>query len=672
MKKEIEMKITNKNKRRIVWAFIIFAILIFLLAVRVGWWQIVRGDEMQKAAMNQQMQDEILTPNRGDILDRNGNELAVNLKAYSVWVRRDELVKNKKEEEKNEIFARMADNLAPLINSKPKEIEKTLKDSNTIMVKVKKHINEKQAAKVRDANLRGVSLSEEVKRYYPMGDFLAHVLGSVNSDNKGLSGLELQYDDYLAGVDGRWVKSIDVNGTPLAFGTDKYYKPEDGQNISLTIDQVIQNYTEDSVKKNLKKHGAKRVSCVVMDTKTGEILSMASAPSFNPNDASKPSDKDELRNFNKMSSDEKLKYLYEMWRNPLISDLYEPGSTSKLITTAAVLEEGKANKNSMFYCNGYYTVDGVQIKCWSYDKPHGSENLYQAVGNSCNPVFMQLVERLGKEKYYDYLNLFGMTERTQIDFPGEAFPLILPEKDVYPVELAAMSFGQTNAVTPIQLITAVSAMGNGGNLMEPHLVREITDSKGKVIKTIKPKLVRKPISKETADEIRKIMEFTVVNNIKDKAMIKGYRVGGKTGTSQVAKEGGGYSSDVIASFIGIAPIEDPEVTILYIIDSPALKEHGGEIAAPASRDLLEKILKYKDIEPEYTKKQEENKKKEQIVAPNLKGKKYSEAKQILKDMNLKYLVSPELTVEKDFIIKGQFPKSGEKVDKNSVIYLYRE
>ena len=666
------MKTSKRNKQRLIIAFIIFACLLFALTVRVGYIQIVKGDEYSKKAIKQQMQDEILTPNRGEILDRNGNELAVNLKAYSVWVRRDDLVKGKNEDEKAVTFANLADQLGPLINVPKGKLEEQLKNANTILVKVKKHVNEKQAEEIRGANLRGVSLSEEVKRYYPMGDFLAHVLGSVNDDNKGLSGIELEYDDYLAGIDGRWLKNIDVNGTPLAFGTNKYYKPEDGQNVSLTIDQVIQNYTEDSVKKNLKIHDARRVSCVVMDTKTGEILSMASAPSFNPNDASKPSGKEEKRKFNKLSADKKMKYLYEMWRNPLISDLYEPGSTSKLITTAAVLEEGKANKNSMFYCKGYHEVDGVKIKCWSYDKPHGRENLYEAVGNSCNPVFMQLVDRLGKSKYYDYLNLFGMTERTQIDFPGEAFPLILPEKDAYPVEVAAMSFGQTNAVTPIQLITAVSAMGNGGNLMEPHLVKEITDRDGKVVKKIEPKLVRKPISKETADEIRKIMEFTVVHNIKDKAMVKGYRVGGKTGTSQVAKEGGGYSSDVIASFIGIAPIEDPEVTILYIIDSPALKEHGGEIAAPASRDLLEKILKYKDIEPEYSKKQKAEKKKEQVRAPKLTGKKYSEAKKILKELDLNYLVSPELTVEKDFIIKEQFPKAGKKVDKKGVIYLYRE
>ena len=666
------MRTSKTNKRRMIIAFMFFAALLFLLSVRIGYLQIVKGSELSKMAVKQQMQDEILTPKRGEILDRNGNELAVNLKGYSVWVRRDDLVKGKNEEEKEIIFADLAKELAPYIKVNTRELEKQLNEANTILVKVKKHVNEEQAEKIRDANIRGVSLSEEVKRYYPMGDFLAHVLGSVNADNKGLSGLELEYDDYLAGVDGRWVKSIDVNGNPLAFGTDKYYKPEDGENIVLTIDQVIQNYTEESVKKNLKMHDAKRVSCVVMDTKTGEILSMASAPSFNPNDSSKPSGREEKRKFDKMSTDEKMKYLYEMWRNPLISDLYEPGSTAKLITTAAVLEEGLANKNSSFYCKGYQEVDGIKIKCWRYEDPHGAENLYEAVGNSCNPVFIQLVQRLGKEKYYDYLNLFGMTERTQIDFPGEAFPLIIPENKAYPIEVAAMSFGQTNAVTPIQLITAVSAMGNGGNLMEPHLVREITDSKGKTVKKIDPKLVRKPISKETADEMRKIMEFTVVNNIKEKAMVKGYRVGGKTGTSQVAKEGGGYSSDVIASFIGIAPIDDPEVTILYIIDSPALKEHGGEIAAPASRDLLEKILKYKDIEPKYSEKQVKEEKKNQIVTPNVKGKKYSEAKKILKSSGLKYLVSPELTVEKDFIIKEQYPKAGKKINKNGVIYLYRE
>lgn len=666
------MKTTVNNKKRLVIAYGIFACIIFALCIRTGYVMLVKGGEYGRMAAQQQMQDEILQPERGEILDRNGNELAVNLEAYSVWVRRDEVVKNLKEDEKDEAFEKLAEELSPLIDVKEKTLADQLKESSTVLVKVKKYVDKDQADKIREASLKGVSLSQEVKRYYPMGDFLSHVLGSVNDDNEGISGLELEYDSYLAGVDGRWVKNTDVNGNPLAYGTDKYYMPEDGQNITLTIDQVIQNYTEKSVKAALEEHNAKRVSCIVMDTKTGEILSMASAPSFNPNNNSVPSDPEEKKKFNKLNSQEKMDYLYDMWRNPLISNLYEPGSTAKLITTAAVLEEGLANKNSHYYCKGYATVDGVKIRCWRYYDPHGSENLYEAVGNSCNPVFIQLAEKLGKEKFYDYLDLFGMTERTQIDFPGEAFPLVINEDDAYPVEVAAMSFGQTNAVTPIQLITAVSALGNGGNLMEPHLVKKITDADGKTVKEIEPKIVRQAVSEETADEVCKIMEYTVNNATGDKAQISGYRIGGKTGTSQVAAEGGGYTDDVIASFIGIAPMEDPQFTILYIIDSPEGGDHGGEIAAPASRDLLEKILKYKDIEPDYTEKEEEEMKEEEVKVPDVTGMKYSKAKKIIEEKGLKYVVSPEMEVEKDFIIKEQYPEAGKKTGKNGVIYLYRE
>ena len=343
-----------------------------------------------------------------------------------------------------------------------------------------------------------------------------------------------------------------------------------------------------------------------------------------------------------------------------------------MVTAAACLEEGITNKDDTFKCVGYHTVSGIKVKCWSFDKPHGKQNLYQGVGNSCNPVFMQLALRLGKEKFYRYLDLFGLTEKTGIDFPGEANPILLKEKNARPLDLAIMGFGQTNAVTPVQLVTAISAMGNDGKLMQPHILKKVTDKSGNVIRETKPVVVRQAISKETAAEMRTIMQYVVDNSTGKKAKIAGYKVGGKTGTSQVPAEKGGYTDDVIASFVGMVPMENPRFTILYIIDSPAAGAHGGEIAAPASSELLEKVLKYKDIKPNYTEEEKKNKDDETVEVPDVKGLKLSNAKKKIDKAGLKYKIIPALDKEKDFIIREQYPSAGGRVNKNGVIYLYRE
>lgn len=660
------------NKKRLVVAFVIFGVLLFLLCIRIGWVQIVKGNEYGKMAVQQQTKDEIIKPARGSILDRNGNELAVSMEVYSAWVRPGEAAWGDTKAEKAENLEETVRALAKLTGDDEEEMLKTVKETEKTLIKVSKNIDRDTAKKIRKKGLTGVSLSEEVKRNYPMGDFLSHTLGSVTDDNQGLSGIELEYNEYLEGVEGRWVKSTDVSGNILANGTEKYYEPEDGSNVVLTIDQAIQNYVEKSVKAAHEKYKANRVSCIVMETKTGEILALASSPSFDPNNSKTPTDEEEKAEFEKMSDTEKMNYLNEMWRNPMISNVYEPGSTAKLITTAACLEEGITSKSETFTCKGYYTVNGVKVNCWRHEKPHGTQNLYEGVGNSCNPVFMQLALRLGKDKYYDYLDVFGLTEKTGIDFPGEASSILANEETATALDLSIMGFGQTNAVTAIQMITAVSAIGNDGKVMEPHLVKELTDADGNTVKTIEPKVVRRAISKDTADEMCKIMQFVVDNATGEKAQVPGYRVGGKTGTSQVPSEDGGYSSDIIASFMGMAPMDDPEVTILYIIDSPEGGDTGGEIAAPESRDLLEKILKYRDVKPKYTEEEEKESETNTVTVPEVKGKKISEAKAILEKSGLKYKISPEPTDDKEFIIKEQYPAAGGKTTKNGIVYLYRE
>ena len=418
----------------------------------------------------------------------------------------------------------------------------------------------------------------------------------MTEDNKGLSGLEMLYNRELGGVAGRWEKNTDTLGNPLLKGGEKYYEPVDGNDIILTIDEVIQRYAEESVNATLKETKAEKVSALVMNPKTGEILAMATSPGFDPNDPRRPAEKYRREEFNKLSSKQRMDYLNNMWRNPIISDIYEPGSTAKLVTVAASLEEGTVNRNSTFYCSGYLKVLGEKIKCWRHDNPHGAQGLYAAVGNSCNPAIMTMALNLGVKKYYEYIRLFGLTEKTDIDFPGEATPIIVPEKDATKLDLAVMGFGQTNAVSAIQLLSAVSALGNDGFLMQPYLVKEIQDANGKTLVKNEPKKVRQAVSKQTAKEVCRIMEYVVEKRGATTAYKKGYRIGGKTGTAQKISREGGYSDDVIASFIGMAPMNNPQIAVLYIIDSPPGQEHGAAVAAPASRDIIKKILDYQEVE----------------------------------------------------------------------------
>lgn len=664
------MKTSILNRRRVVIAFIIFSLLMLMMAFRVGYQQLVKGGEYEKMAVTQQIRDEVLTAKRGNIVDRNGEELAVSSTVYSLWARPKEIASSEDKDENAKNIETTSKTLAKYSDLTEKEITKLISEDKSL-VKVDKYIERDVAVKIRKEDLKGISLTEEVKRYYPMGDFASQLLGSVTDDNNGLSGLERQYNNELSGVPGRWVKNTDVGGNPLAYGTEKYFEPQDGNSIVLTIDEVIQSYAEKSVAASMEEYDADKVSCMIMDTETGEILAMASSPGYDPNYPRKPITTADQKAYKKMSSKEQLDYLNEMWRNPLVSDIYEPGSTAKLITAAAALEEGLTSKSDHFYCSGSMTVQGTNVKCWRYYNPHGDETLYQGVGNSCNPVFMTLALRLGVEKYYNYLSLFGITEKTGIDFPGEASSILVPENDVTKLNLAIMGFGQTNAVSALQLITAISAMGNDGDLMEPHLVKEIKDPDGKVIETIEPKKVRTAISKETADEMCDIMEYVVEKGGGEKAQIAGYKVGGKTGTAQKIGDNG-YTNEVIASFIGMAPMDDPKITVLYIIDNPADEGHGGVIAAPGAKEVMENVLRYKDIKPTYTKTEKAEESKDSLTVPKLTGMKYSEAVKILENMGLKYKLSPETENPSNYKIVSQDPKSGEKIEKNGIVYLYRK
>ena len=656
-----------KNKKRIAIGFIILAVLMILLAFRVAWIQVVNADELTRKAIDQQTSDVPIEAKRGNIYDRNGNELATSVICYSLWVRPAELAEVMDEEQ----ISQLAEDLSAVIGDDVEDIRADLVREQAL-VRVAQYLDKEQAEKVRDMEISALSLSEGTRRYYPLGNFASQLLGSVTIDNTGRTGIELQYDQYLSGIAGRWVKNTDLSGNELVNGSEAYYEAEDGLNVVLTIDETIQYYVERALEEGMEETDADRIMCLVMDPKTGDVLAMATNPGFDPNEPTQPVSASELEAFNNMSVKEQTEYLSEMWRNPIVSDTYEPGSTFKLVTTSAALEEGVTTPDTEYYCNVSYTVPGTNITlhCWS-TVPHGAETLTEAVGNSCNPVQIQLALKMGKDTYYDYLEMFGITQKTNVDLPAETSAIIQDKDAIGQVELSTMAYGHGIAVTPIQLAAAVCAIGNDGVLMQPRVVKELRDSDGDTVKTFETKEVRKVISSKTADEMRSIMEYVVSEGGGGNAKIAGYRIGGKTGTADKVVNGK-YSSDTYSSFIGMAPMEDPQLVVLVVVDSPSGVQFGSATAAPIAREFLENALPYLGIEPQYTDEEEKELNSEYVYVPDVTGKSCSDAIGILGSYGLEYEITPKTDSQKDFNVVDQYPKAGKKIKKGGKVYLYRE
>lgn len=661
---------TNKHKRRLVFVFVACCILCTALAFRVGWIQVVASDKYAKMAVEQQTRDVPIPAKRGVITDRNGKELAISAVTHSIWARPG-VVKSAKGEGAGELQRdKTAAALAEILEMDKEEVLRLISQERSL-VKVAKYVNKEKTDQIREAKLKGIEIAEDVKRYYPLGAFAAHVLGSTTDDNRGLSGIEMWYNKYLSGIPGRWIKNTDRDGDSLSYGLEKYFQAENGLSLVLTIDEVIQHYVEKSLETVMVNTEADRVMAIMMNPKTGDILAMASTPDYDPNNSRVPLDPEEAAYVESLSDEAKMDYWNAMWRNPLVSDVYEPGSTFKLLTTAIALEEGVTHLDDRFFCSGTIKVGDRVLKCHRYYRPHGDQNLVEAVGNSCNPVFVQLAQRIGYDKYFDYMELFGLREKTGIDFPGEGYAILQNEETAGPVGLATMSYGQGIAVTPIQLITAVSALGNEGKLMQPRIVKELKDEDGNVIQRFPTKVVRQIVSKQTADEMSLIMEATVDEGGGGNAKVPGYRIGGKTGTANKAK-GGAYSNETFSSFIGMAPMDDPQVAILLIVDNPKGQKFGSLTAAPGVKLILEETMRYLNIQPSYTQEELEQMEKDYTIVPNVTGVEFSDAIGILGGATLNYTVSPALTDHEDFTVVDQYPKAGEKMGKQGVVYLYRQ
>lgn len=658
------MESPKKDIRKRIKVFVfLFACAFAALIIRCGYLQTVKASWLTKQATLQQTRDQKISPKRGVIYDRNGKELAVSASVEKISASPAQI----KESEQSEMIA---EKLAEALEMDYESVHKKI-TQNTSYVTLKRRVEKDVSDKIRALKnddetakaFEGVYIEEDTKRYYPYGNFASHVIGFTGSDDQGLYGIENYYDDVLSGTAGRVISVKNAAGTGMSFKYEQKYDSEDGMNLVLTIDETIQHFAEkhleQAVLENKPNQGA---VAMVMNPKTAEIYALAVKPDYDLNAPFTITNEETLKEIDALQDKEKEEAtsaaLMKMWRNKAVSDTYEPGSVFKILTASMALEEGVANVNSRFNCSGGMSVGGFVIHCWK-TAGHGGESFKEGLQNSCNPVFMTLGLALGPERFFKYFEDFGLTQKSGIDLNGEGKSVYYDASALNASELATSSFGQSFQVTPIQLITAVSAAINGGKLMEPHLVKAITDKDGNVVKSIEPKVRRQVVSEETSAIIRDCMQGVVDIGTGKSARIQGYAIGGKTGTSEKQPRNHGL---YVASFLGMAPADDPEIVCLVVIDEPTgLLYQGSQISAPVARNIMEDTLNYLEIEKNET---------EEVVkttVPEVRNLTVEEARSILAQQNF------AVTVKGDGgIVNQQIPRPGASAEIGSNVIIYLE
>ena len=668
--KEIKIKAEEKvsdlnRKKRMRNAILIYTMIFGALIFRIGWLQFVMGAELHSMAYIQQTLDRSVNPRRGTIYDATGeNILAISSTVETVTVNPTNISKENKE--------KVAKALSDIFNLDYDSTLKRVSKRSSIETIVKK-VDKEKADELRtwlvDNNITaGINIDEDTKRYYPNNSLASQVIGFCGSDNQGLDGIEVIYEKELKGEKGKINKVIDAKGGEISKEGENYVEAVDGNDLVLSIDAIVQGiaekYLTEACIDNKCTDGG---NIIIMNPQTGDILAMAGYPNYNLNQPYEPNTEELKFSWSTLSQGDKTKALQQMWRNKAVSNTYEPGSTFKLITTSAALEEGLASvdKEGEFCCTGGIEIAGVRIKCWRYYRPHGSESLRQALMNSCNPVFIGLGQKIGVSKYYTYLNKFGLLKRTGIDLPGEAGSIFLKEEKVGPVELATIAFGQRFEITPLQLITAVSSIANGGTYVKPRIVKKIINSQTGEVTDIPVEKQERAISKETAKNVLSMMQSVVEEGTGRNAQVEGYNIGGKTGTS----EDGVNTNKYVTSFMGVGPTTNPEVVILVTLYNPTGEggHQGGAVAAPIGGKVLAEVLPYLEAQKDNIK--EENIKKD-IEVPNIEGLTIDEAKKRLKEVNLNISIEDMEEKEGTEIITQQLPKAGIKVKEGVAIIAY--
>ena len=563
------------NRKKVMIVFVaVFFIMMFLIG-RLVYLMIFCSEYYGNKAENLHERERDIKAARGKLLDANGTVLATNKSVCTISVIHNQI------EEPEKVIEMLVRELGIPEETARKRVEKV-----SSIERVKTNVAKETGDAIRAYGLSGVKVDEDYKRYYPYGTLASKVLGFTGADNQGILGLEVKYDEYLQGTNGKILTLTDARGIEIENAGESRLEPVNGYDLCLSLDYNIQMYCEQAAKKVCTKKSADSVSVIVMNPQNGELMAMVNYPEFDLNDPfTLVGDNGEA-----VSAEEKQNLLNKMWRNQCISDTYEPGSTFKIITAAAALEEGVVKLDDAFFCPGYKIVEDRRIRC-ARTTGHGAETFETGIMNSCNPVFMELGERLGAENFVGYFKQFGLLSKTNIDLPGEAGTIMHKTENIGPVELATISFGQSFQITPIQLVTTVSSIINGGTRVTPHFGVSVQDADGNTVKTFSYETHENICTAETSETMRYLLEKVVSEGTGKNAKIEGFSIGGKTATSQTLPRS---DHKYISSILGFAPADNPQVLVLVVINNPQGIYYGGTIAAPVAKEIFENILPYLD------------------------------------------------------------------------------
>ncbi len=573
-----EQKNKTYNKKKILVVFLAALFLIFGLIGRLIYLMIFDAEYYQKKAEQLHEREREIKAARGEIVDRNGVVLATNKTVCTISVIHSQL------ENSEEVIKILSEELELPEDSVRKKVEKV-----SSMEKIKTNVEKETGDRIRNLNLAGVKVDEDFKRYYPYEELASKVLGFTGGDNQGIIGLEVKYEEYLKGINGTILTTTDARGIELEDMAEDRVEPVEGNTLQITLDYNLQKYCEQAAEKVKEEKQADSVSVILMNPQDGELLAMVNVPEFNLNEPFTLNTMDENES---ISEEEKQDLLNQMWRNGCINDTYEPGSTFKVITSAACLEAGVVKLEDTFSCPGYRMVEDRKIRCHKVGG-HGSETFVQGIQNSCNPVFIDIGLRLGSDAFYEYFQKFGLLSLTNVDLPGEAGTIMHKKEDIGMVELATMTFGQSFQITPIQLLTTISSIINGGRRVTPHFGKAVSDKDGTILETLSWKETDGIVSDETSATMRMLLESVVAEGSGKNAYLEGYRIGGKTATSQTLPRS---ANKYISSFVGFAPADNPQIIGIIIINNPQGVYYGGTIAAPVLRSIYDNVLPYLGIE----------------------------------------------------------------------------
>ncbi len=631
-------KITNSYiGKKLLVILLLVAFVFTLLFARLAYLQIFMSSDISAKGVSQWTRDLPMMASRGDIVDSNGIVIADSKSVYTLYVRPNAL----------EDVSNTAKIISTALNLDYKYILKKIDKKGVSEITVRKKLNKNEMLSIARENIAGVYFGEESVRQYPYGNFMSQIIGFTNFDGDGQFGVEKSYNKYLSGIDGQILTETDIIGKELDSNVTKYLPSIDGMTVKLTVDYNIQSFAEKAVIDATRDFKAKGANCMVMNPTTGEIYAMAQTPSFDLNDVPR----------------DDLDALFNMSKNQMVSNVYEPGSTFKILTAAIALEEQIFDENHRFFCNGSRIVDGQHIKCWR-SIGHGSQTFAEGVNNSCNCVFMDIATAVGVPKMYEYLKAFGINTKTGVDLIGETSGLMLKQSTVKNVDIARIGFGQAVAVTPIGLLTAVSSCLNGGNLVTPYILDSITDKKfGPVLKN-SPTIKENVISEETSKKLRELIYGVVEQGGGKHAYVPGYRIGGKTGTAQKYENGAIARGKYISSFLGYTKVGSDEYIMLMTVDEPqGYLYYGSLVAAPYAGELFANIFAYKGYTPTYTDEELVTIGKE-ISMPNLIDMPADEAIKTLKNLG----IVVEVIGEGDTVVR-QYPNPNAKIKYNTVVYI---